>query len=184
MRYWTISAVLAAAVVSAGPVHADEPRGFYVGAAVGANWQRADLDVITLKGNDTAFKLFGGYRFDQYWALEAAYADLGDAQFSESGVEVENDVEVYGGWLVATLPIDDRFSLFGKVGAAWFDSVVKVRAFGTPLGSDREKGTELAGGAGIFFRPAERVTLRVEYEYSKAEDVRVHVGTLGVSYTF
>jgi len=35
---------------------------------------------------DTGYKLFGGYRFNKYWALEGGYFDLGEFSFTATTV--------------------------------------------------------------------------------------------------
>jgi OmpA-OmpF porin, OOP family len=66
-------------------VHAETQRGFYVGAGIGqASIERDDSD---FDADDTGFKVFGGYNFNQYFALEATYLDGGepDQTFRRSG---------------------------------------------------------------------------------------------------
>jgi len=61
IHFW----VLAASIVFAGSVYA----GAYVGAGAG----RSDIDAsgsgVSFEDNDTGWKIFGGYAFNEYFAV-------------------------------------------------------------------------------------------------------------------
>src|SRR3954469_13887335 len=72
----------------ASQAHAQQPqRGWYAGASAGQS--RADVDSnglvvigatasnVSVEDTDTAYKVYGGYRFGRHLAVEAGYADLG-----------------------------------------------------------------------------------------------------------
>ena len=85
----SIIAALSPAVASA--------EDFYVGVSVGATETDA-LDIFKVPGisvddDDTGFKVFAGYRAHEYFAVEAFYADLGEATASDvvDSLEIESD---------------------------------------------------------------------------------------------
>jgi len=128
--------------------HAADDRGAYVGAGVGE----------TLNNSQTAYKIFGGYGFNRYFAIEAQYFDssgnqnfiLGSGSYSTSN----------SGFIVSAvgiLPIGDSFELFSKLGAAFFDA--KVSAFGA-----KKSYSEAAYAVGGSYVIARQFALSLELE--------------------
>ena len=77
---------------------------------------------INRDNHDTAYKLFGGYQFNQNFALEAGYFNLGKFGFSASTAPLgtfNGQVKIQGFNLdlVGTLPLTERFSVFARAGA-------------------------------------------------------------------
>lgn len=99
-------AALLSSFVAAPAFAADE--GFYVGVKAGS----ATKKVGGLSESNTAYGLFGGYAFNPNVAVEVAYTDLGTmvlglTKFSAIDASV-----------VGTYPINQSFSVFGKLGVA------------------------------------------------------------------
>lgn len=109
---------LAAALLVAGPVLADNDSGLYIGASVGQyNIELDGLDdgtgtIVDFDSDDTAFKLFGGWRFNRYFALELAYIDLGEAGEQVSGVPLDIAIDGFAPYLVGTLPLGAGITVF------------------------------------------------------------------------
>ena len=68
------------ALAYAGSAAAELDPGFYVGAGVGQS--KIEADDINFDEDDTGFKVFGGYQFNKYFAVELAYIDGGNADKS------------------------------------------------------------------------------------------------------
>ena len=73
---------------------------------------------ITDDDRHLGYKLFGGYEFDRYLALEAGYFDLGQFDFAANTIPAgtyRGNLKLNGGNvdLVGTLPLTRRF------GAVW-----------------------------------------------------------------
>src|SRR3546814_1380705 len=82
-----LSRALFAALVGAatfGAQAAEEP-GFYLGAGAGQSF----VDETGYDDEDTAFSAFGGYQFNQWFGLEAGYADLGELEPGVAGQSLE-----------------------------------------------------------------------------------------------
>jgi OOP family OmpA-OmpF porin len=93
-------------------------------------------EIIEINGSldkkDTAFKVFGGYQFNQYFSVEAAYTNLGELFISQEILGHEgylptdaafnntlNSVEEISGVTlngVAQYPITNSFTLLAKLG--------------------------------------------------------------------
>jgi OmpA-OmpF porin, OOP family len=151
---------------------------FYVGASAG----RSDIGneiafpgLITsgtADGENTGYKIFGGYEFNRHFGVEISLVDLGRLKYSGSyvGTSVTGGrVEVVGlnGSAVGIVPVNESFSLFGKLGifaweADWSDvtGVVPVKA--------QDNGADLSIGVGFTVNFTKNFSARVEWERFKA----------------
>lgn len=180
-------AILLAGLLSA-PAFAD--RGFYVGASAGRSdfgVGAGDLGLTTgsADDSDTAYKIFGGYNFNKNIGVELAYVDLGEVSFNgtvgATPVNGKIDTQGFNISAVFTAPINDRFSIFGKVGAFAWDadfaaSSAAVRA--TASGSS----TDFSAGLGAAYNFNKNLSVRTEYEYF--DDVDANLWTVGLAYKF
>lgn len=68
----------------------------------------------------TAYKLFAGYNFNNSFAIEGGYADLGKPAVKSTGPTWSLQMtQKESAWFVAgkgTLPINEQFNLFSKLG--------------------------------------------------------------------
>jgi opacity protein-like surface antigen len=109
----------------------DNPSGGYVGAG----WGRFDLHIENFdtagatttsitSSNDNAWKVFGGYRFNPFIAVEADYIDLGKPsdRFTATGSNGNYRVDLSGfaPYLVGTAPLGP-IELFAKAGWFYYD---------------------------------------------------------------
>ena len=118
LKKMTMLAVLgsAAAGVSAGALAqqglqnrpaAPGGQGFYLGLGAGT------ADFKGPNDKESAWKLFGGYNFNNNFGVEAGYHDLGSPPGGSTTAW-----ELSG---VGRLPLGDRFGLFGKIGGYRLD---------------------------------------------------------------
>jgi OOP family OmpA-OmpF porin len=139
-------------------------------------------------GKDGAFKLFGGFQFNQNFALEAALVDLGDVSYSGTFA----GASVTGGRIqnsglnlsaVGVVPLGQTFVLFGKVGMfLWYSEATDVTG-GFAFRSE-EDGADLSVGLGASVAIGQKVSLRAEWERFDMSNVDVDLVTLGFAYRF
>jgi OOP family OmpA-OmpF porin len=162
-RNWIAVAILAFA--GAGQAVAqddDEQQGVYFGAGVGdfsVEIDELDGDDINFDESDTAYKLFVGYRFNQFFGAQLDYLDLGR---SDSGVGLQNlEIETggYAARIEGTLPLA-FVELFATAGLIFSD--VEASLGGTEFFDESDNDPVYSVGVG--FEIAERVVLRLEYE--------------------
>lgn len=130
------------------------------------------------KDNGTQWRLQLGYKFNPNFAIEGGYIDLGKAQFRSTGGTLTGtaDGTVKAGGVdlaaVGILPLNDRFSLFGKAGlvAARVKSSLDV----APPGDTKSNVVSPLLGLGVSYKLNDNVDLRAEYD---------HVSKLGKSGT-
>jgi OOP family OmpA-OmpF porin len=163
---------------------------WYAGAAVGQTILDLADDALPAPGstastlnkgqNKAGYKLFGGYRLHRNFALEGAYADYGEfiairQVTAPTNGELSARIRVRAllGDAVATLPFNNGFSVFGKLGAAYWRTTTQYTTTGTyslPAGTDhfpRSHGVSWKYGVGGAYAFTERVSLRLEYEVVK-----------------
>jgi OOP family OmpA-OmpF porin len=204
---------LLAAAALAGPPSLAQESGWYGGASIGRSAATIDNDRITGglasqglattsiddRDTDSGYKLLGGYQVNRHFGLEGSWFDLGKMGYSANTSPpgtLNGDVRVQGLGLdlVGTLPISERFSLLGRVGAAYartrgtFSSTGAVRMPYAGTGtSERQAGVKF--GAGAAWRFSDAWELRAEAERLRLNDSvgnRGHIDlmSLGVVYRF
>jgi OOP family OmpA-OmpF porin len=166
MRF--IFALVAASAFAISPAMA-AGNGPYVGASIGD----FGVDVGGFDGSDTGFKVFGGYRFMDYFAAELEYLDGGTVE--DAGLEID-----VSGWNVSgigRLPIGEKFNVFAKLGMIFWDA--DTNGFGDDSGEDFSWGI----GAGYSF--TDQFGVQLEYQGFEIEDTdTVDMISLGASWQF
>jgi opacity protein-like surface antigen len=179
---------LSLALVLAPALAQAQDGGFYLGGALGQSkfkdWCDTGGSSITLpscKDSDTAWKFLGGYRFNRYVAAEASYLDWGEVTASTStGVQVAAKQRSYGLAAVGTLPLGERFELFGKAGFLMTQQETR-RITPNPSTVDRDE-TELHYGLGARYAFTRNWAARAEWE--NTDKLKVEMLSLGVEYRF
>ena len=174
--------------------------GLYLGGSVGASKFRTSCDDVPVScdDKDTGWKLFAGYQFTDNFAVEGGYTDLGKvtANGIVSGAAASAEAKAKG-WEfvgVASFPIYDRFSIYGKAGVFRAKADVSVTAtvpgFSATL-STSEWSTDFTFGAGVKYSFTPNVGARLEwqrYQNVKAGgnsgDENIDLFSLGLLYNF
>ena len=175
MKY--IFATVATAVLAASPAFAADDTGFYVGAGLGNFAANSDgiYDGKDFDGSDFGYKVFGGYQFMKWLAVEAEYIDGGepddnfrDPSFPDERLKATVGVTGFVGSAVGIWPIGESFNLFGKLGFIYWDAdgSAKIRDDEGTLvkASVGEDGTDFAWGVGGTWNFSETFGVRAEYQ--------------------
>jgi len=170
--------------LAAGPVLAqdDDDRagnnleGFYIGAGVGDfsssvdeidNLDQIDDAGIDFSDGDNAMKVFAGWNFNRFLALQGDYVDFGQSSgFVAPSVSGTSDVQGFAPSIVATIPIGP-LELFGRVGMMFYE--VDMNLSGGRLVD--ESGEDLVWSAGLGIDILDRANLRLEYEQYDIEQL-------------
>ena len=155
-KQFTTAAVLALAVLCSSAACAAQP---YVGASLG----QADMDARVRLGlapgsdssaseTDTAYKLFGGYQLNRNLGVEAGYVVHGKMKIPLSGRIAALEPKSLYLAATGTLPLNEQFSLFGKLGVA-----------NNRLAGESKAGALIGAGLSYAFTPA--VSAVLEYEH-------------------
>lgn len=192
-------------------VIAADDSGWYVGGNIGQS--RATIDEKKITNNlsnagftttsisvdekELGYKLFGGYQFNQYIALEGGYFDLGKFGFEANTLPLgtlEGSVKAEGPYLdlVGILPISERFSGLARVGAhyAYTDgSFVGTGAVTTPSSNPDKWSGNYKFGLGLQYSLTQSLGVRLEAERYRIDDTvdskgDIDLYSLGLVYRF
>jgi OOP family OmpA-OmpF porin len=124
------------------------------------------------------FKVFGGYEFNRYFALEGGYFDLGRFGFTANTLPagtLRGDIKIKGlnADFVGTLPLGERFSLFARAGLTYAEAKDSFSGTGSvavinPEPHKRDASYKFGVGAGYDFNRS--VGMRVEAERYRIDD--------------
>jgi len=144
-------------------------EGFYIGGGVGDfssavdeidNLDDVDDVGIDFSDGDNAVKLFGGWNFNRFFAVQGDFVDFGESSgFVAPSVSGTSDVQGFAPSIVGTLPIGP-IDLFARVGMMFYE--VDLNLTGGRLID--ESGEDLVWSAGIGIDIRDKASLRLEYE--------------------
>lgn len=165
---------------------------YYGGLSVGQSQTNLEEDRITQSqtGNsltvtnisrnerDTAYRLFAGYQFNEFYALEGGYFTLGKPHFtattSPTGT-LDGEVKLQG-WnmdLIGLLPFTPSLSALARVGVHHTKASDQFRGTGAVTPSDpspSESQTSYKFGAGLQYAFTPSVLIRAELERYRVPD--------------
>jgi OOP family OmpA-OmpF porin len=175
-------ALLGALTTVSGLATAANPTGFYAGAGVGQFNLKLDdvsdvdeaVDTIS-DSDDNAWKILAGYRLAPFFAVEAAYINLGKPGDSFSGDSGDGnyklEIEGFAPAVLGIIPIGP-IELFGKLGWYFYDAKVNLNFDGGPDVDGSSSEDDLMWGLGASIVVFEHVELRAEYEQFKINDAK------------
>jgi OOP family OmpA-OmpF porin len=183
----------------------DYSSGWYVGGNIGMSTANIDEEKITQNltnasytddERDLGYKLFGGYQFNKYFALEGGYFNLGkfDYALSTATGTAKGNIKIMGVNLdaVATLPVTEKFSAFGRVGANYARAKDSFSSTGSISFADtdpKKNDLNYKFGAGLQYAITDAVGIRLEAERYRIDDAVGNMGdidlfSIGLTYRF
>lgn len=213
------------AILLVSPGLAAAEDGFYAGVGAGFSDIEGKLDKLGMlpvtgdsilnqdfDDNTFTWKAFAGYGFLDYFGLEVAYIDFGDAEsdacFTESppaGFQCEDRVwktEVdLTGWefsFMGIAPFSERWQAFAKAGViVWDADMTSIDQVAAPPGrpvtasssagivNKSDDGTDLAVGAGLNYKATDQILVRGEFQWFDMGDFdTAWITTLSAIYRF
>jgi|HubBroStandDraft_1064217.scaffolds.fasta_scaffold01873_5 OOP family OmpA-OmpF porin len=143
------------------------------------------------------FKVFGGYEFNRYFALEGGYFNLGQFGFTADTIpagSLRGDIKLQGGNidLVGSLPLGDKFSLFARAGLNYAEAKDSFSGTGSVIVIDPSPQKSAANykfGAGAEYDVTRSVGIRIEAERYRIDDAVGNKGdidlfSVGLVYKF
>ena len=154
-----------------------EKEGWYLGAGIGYSHNKvSNFDFAEdreQKNSATGIKLYGGYQFDNIWAVEFEYVDFGKFTSKSTANQYSLSNSGFGVSGIGNLPLSEEFSVFGKLGAF---TKLSTEKFSSTDGSDyqQQKTVSIVPmlGFGAEYHFTQNVSLRAEYEYFGASKVK------------
>lgn len=207
----TLSLLVLATIASPFAAFAADDSGWYGGLNLGQSRAKIDDSRITssLLGagftavsivdddRDAGYKIFGGYQFNQNFAVEGGYFNLGEFGFIATTVPagtLTGRIKLQGINLdaVGTLPLTEKFSVFGRVGVNYAEAKDTFRGTGAvtvtnPNPSKRD--TNVKYGLGLQYAFTESLAMRAEAERYRINDAVGNKGdidllSIGLIYRF
>lgn len=213
MKLTRISAALGLATLGAlaSPLAMAQDAGWYGGANVGQS--RATIDdarissglqsggftssTIVDDDRSTGYKIFGGYQLNKNFAVEGGYFDLGKFGYTATTVPagtLNGTLKARGLNLdlVGTLPMTERFSVFGRVGVNYAQTRDNFSGTGNVLVTNpnpRKNDTNYKFGAGLQYAFTDSLAMRLEAERYRINDAVGNKGdvdlySVGLIYRF
>src|SRR5687767_14093562 len=162
--------ILAATLFAAAPALAQNDDantdGLYIGYGLGdfstgvEDIADVDADDVDFDSEDNASKLFAGWRFNRFVALQFDFIDFERSRDARNQLNViSTQSEGIAPSVVGTLPLGP-VELFARAGILWYDLEIDRGNTSLVDNSDRDP----IFGAGIGVTVAKRLNLRAEYE--------------------
>ncbi|MCZ6500772.1 MAG: outer membrane beta-barrel protein [Gammaproteobacteria bacterium] len=175
--------VLAALIIGALPAVAAADGHWYIGGAIGT----ANIDEMVsgfqFDSDSTSYRLYGGRQFNDYFALEAGYLDLGsfNEQVLVGGnvVPVSADADGFTFAAVGSIPAGERFSLHATIGSFFWDGANAIAGINSNV-SD----SNMFFGAGLSYSLTPNMSLRGDAVRYELDGVDSSVYTVGFQVDF
>jgi OOP family OmpA-OmpF porin len=170
----------ASALGGVSVAHAADPvPGPYVGVGVVATKHEYKLSNDTSggdsKSDEWSGKFFGGYQIDKTFAVEAGYTDFGSSNYTYASGNNAGAIDSKShSFYVAgkgSIPINEQFSAFGKLGVAYNKNTVHATGLATPYLNGDNNRTALYASVGAEYALNQKVSLSLEYEYYGKNDI-------------
>lgn len=190
MNKLIVALLVSTVAMSAAHAQQTAPRAYLGIGIAGADhdFRQSGATNIDTEGYKASAKLFGGYYFNQTWGVEAGYTDFrkSDVNYSIGGANLRGETEGHSAYLAAkaTMPVNEQFSVYGKLGAARNKS--ELNMVNAAQSISRSK-TEAYGALGAQYQLSQDIALIAEYErYGKRKDFgqKADVLTIGAKYSF
>jgi hypothetical protein len=185
------SIVLFAGMVAGltGGIATAAEEGFYFGAAVGEATTSEKIGLgSTFDDRDSSFKVIGGWRPFDWFAVEGSYFDLGDVRLLTNVPDLSPFRLRQTGYEASAMFLIEigMFDLFGKAGIVRSSADLNTNTILGPL-KFTDEDTDLAWGLGAQAR-FDRIATRIEWqrlEISNGDSFRVpKVLSFGITWTF
>lgn len=141
------------------------------GLTLGLDGGRAEArnacdNVINCSSDDDTFRVSLGYQFTPMIGVEAGYSSFGTVfESNNNSVAATQDANAWTLSVLGTIPVGERFGIYGRAGAARFDNDNSGTVQGVAV--DNDNRTKPYFGAGVKFGLTENFALRAEYQRYK-----------------
>jgi OOP family OmpA-OmpF porin len=183
-----------------GGINAGQSKSTIDDTRINSNLLGAGATSTTINDNnhDTGYKLYGGYKFNRNFALEAGYFNLGKFGYTATTVPAgtlvgNTKLEGVNLDVLGILPITEKFSAFARVGVNYAetrDNFTSTGAAHLPANPNPSKqDANLKFGMGVQYDFTQSLGMRAEGERYRISDAIGNKGdidlvSLGLVYRF
>jgi len=182
MKTQLILAAVAIAALTPSLAFAD--KGLFVAASVGSAELSESFDGFDVDADSTAYRFTVGWRFNDYLAIDGGYHNFGrfDQTFDDAGTPIDVSLKADGFTLgaIGSLPIGDRFSLFARAGAFFWDGDAEINNVSAASPED----TNFYFGAGARLALTERLSATVDGSRYDLDGTDSTVLSVGLDFRF
>ena len=192
--------IIAAAVLACASIPS-MASDFYVLADAGQSKFEIDFEGATLSKTDNIVGIGGGYKFNNNFAVELAYRDLGEMSeessdsFGNGGYYVEKYTASASALqlsVLGSISLGEAAKLYGRVGFADLELEGEYKYNETYNGetysesaSSSDSKNKAIFGAGLSYSFSPSFAMRAEYsQYAEWDDVTISTTTIGLTYQF
>jgi hypothetical protein len=182
MKNKILVAAIFSVATSGAFAQANKETGFYAQLGLAQAYYKESSGNF----NNSMGALMAGYNINKYIAAEVmAAGNLNSANFQSGNVIYNAKVSsAYGGYAKFSLPVNDDFSLFARIGAT-NATLQATGTNGTRSASAWSSGTDYSYGAGAQFNFTKDVYGQVDYmSYYNKSSVTVTAPSISVGYKF
>lgn len=188
-----IFALIAAATAVGSAQAQAQAAGPYIGVGITAadHYNLTGATTSSTDGYKANGKIFGGYDLSNTFGVEAGYVDFRNANYafttgnSTTVRQAQADGRSFYLAGKGTWPINEQFSLVGKLGAT--DNKRTLNSATEAAYNVSESKTEVYAGLGVQYKLNQKVSLTAEYERfgkEKQFGVKADAFTIGAKYAF
>ena len=159
--------------------------GWYGGLGIGqSNYQ--DIDAPSANTRSEGWKAYAGYAFNKYLAVEGGYVNLNDMTATDGSATTKVATDAWALGAVLSYPVTEKFSVIGKLGAAYMLSDIKVKdGVGAPdTVATGDDDYEPNYGVGIAYALLDNLSLRAEWERFDRSDFDIDLVSAGAVLKF
>lgn len=165
------------------PVIAMADGNWLVGGSLGTTQVRESFSGVRWEPSGTSYGIYGGYQFNDYFALQAGYLDLGSFDDSivinGTSINIAGDVDGFTVAAVARVPFGKRFDAHAKLGWYSYDATIRIDGVG-----DSTSESDVFFGIGLGLGLTEKVSLNLDAQRYKLSAVHANVLSLGLQVNF
>lgn len=184
MNHLSKAAIAATTILAILPMTAIAEGGFYLGGSIGSASLNEDFDGFDVDTDTTAFRLVVGWQFNDYFSLEGGYHNFGtfEQDFDTGNELVRVGLKADGFTLGATgtIPLGERFALFGRAGSFFWDGDAEIN----DVSQAQPEDTNLYLGVGAKFAISKRFSLLGDWTRYELEDTQSNVVSIGLTVSF
>lgn len=170
---------LAALTLLGGTATAANESDFYMSAGGGIYRLEAD----GFDDRAPTMKLTGGYRVNDYFAVEAAYLRMFEAKDTVDDVRVEVDGDSWELGTRFSYPVNERFSAFGRLGWSFYDFSADVSDEDLAFKAT-DSGDGLTWAVGGRVNLSQRLAVNGEYARILVDDADADFVSADLTYRF
>lgn len=163
--------------------------GWYGGFNFGQSKYRG-VDADTANTNTEGWKVYGGYQFNKYLGVEGGYVNLNDMTARTGTVTTNVDTDAWALGAVLSYPVTEKFSVMGKLGAAYMLADINTKNPAALLPADRltkrtgDDSYEPNYGVGVSYALLDFLSLRAEWERFDRKEYDIDLMSAGIAMKF